>query len=365
VSELWPPSEDWEYHNGSGGFAKTAVFDDAMKQSYGEPHSLAEYEHMAQAMAYDGQRAMFEAYGRNKYTSTGVVQWMLNNAWPSMIWHLYDYYLDAGGGYYGARKACEPLHVQYSYDDRSVAVVNSTYTAVPGLHIKAAVYDVQLHPVYEHEAAMDAGADSSDRAFEIPEEFLSADGKLHFVRLTLSDGTGRTLSQNFYWVPAKLAEFDWEHGDYRYTPALREPDLTALKELPHAHVAVEVVKMDPDGRVTLRLRNDSSATGSGLAFQIALRALGEHDEPVVPAFWSDNYVSLLPGESRTLSVRSSSHGGARMSAIEVTGWNVSDQRISLKRGARPDQETAVLPFSRASASASQPLRSEAAGMLER
>jgi exo-1,4-beta-D-glucosaminidase len=365
ASDLWPPSGDWEYHNGSGGFAKTAVFDDAMKQSYGEPRSLAEYEHMAQAMAYDGERAMFEAYGRNKYTSTGVVQWMLNNAWPSMIWHLYDYYLDAGGGYYGARKACEPLHVQYSYDDHSVVVVNSTYTAVPGLHIRAAVYDVKLHPVYEHEAAMDAGADSSDRAFEIPEEFLTADGTLHFVRLTLSDGTGRVLSQNFYWVPAKLAEFDWEHGDYRYTPALREPDLTALKGLTHTHVAVEVVKTDPDGRVTLRLRNDSSGTESGLAFQIGLRALGEHDEPVVPAFWSDNYVSLLPGESRTLSVRSSSHGGARISAIQVTGWNVSDQRISLRRGARPDQETAVLPFSRASASASQPLRSDAAGMLER
>ena len=127
----------------------------------------------AQAMAYDGERAMFEAYGRNKYTSTGVVQWMLNNAWPSMIWHLYDYYLDAGGGYYGARKACEPLHVQYSYDDHSVVVVNSTYAAVPGLHVKAAVYDLQLRPVYEHETAVDANPDSSDRAFSIPAEMLS------------------------------------------------------------------------------------------------------------------------------------------------------------------------------------------------
>ena len=68
----------------------------------------------AQVMAYEGERAMFEAFGRNKYTSTGVIQWMLNNAWPSMIWHLYDYYLRPGGSYFGAKKACEPLHVQYS-----------------------------------------------------------------------------------------------------------------------------------------------------------------------------------------------------------------------------------------------------------
>jgi exo-1,4-beta-D-glucosaminidase len=208
---------------------------------------------------------------------------------------------------------------------------------------------------------MDAGPDSSDRAFDIPAESLTNDGSLHFVRLTLSDATGRVISQNFYWVPAQLAEFDWQHGDYRYTPALREPDLTALKELPHAHLDAESTKAEPDGHVTLRLRNDSST----LAFQIALRAIDEHDGPVVPAFWSDNYVSLLPGESRTLTFRSSAHGGARISAIEVTGWNVSDQRISLKRGARPAQETAALPFARASASASQPRRSEAAGMLDR
>ena len=82
-------------------------------------------------MAYDTERAMFESYSRNKYVSTGVIQWMLNNAWPSMIWHLYDYYLDTGGGYFGAKKACEPLHVQYSYDDQCVVVVNSTYHPSP------------------------------------------------------------------------------------------------------------------------------------------------------------------------------------------------------------------------------------------
>jgi exo-1,4-beta-D-glucosaminidase len=191
AAALWPRGEDWQYHDGSGGFANTAVFDAAMQQSYGEAHSLTEYEQAAQAMAYDGERAMFEAYARNKYASTGVVQWMLNNAWPSMIWHLYDYYLDAGGGYYGARKACEPLHVQYSYDDRSVVVVNSTYAGVPGLHVKAAVYDLKLRQVYEHETAVDAKADSSDRVFDIPEEILSNSGDLQFIRLSITDAAGR------------------------------------------------------------------------------------------------------------------------------------------------------------------------------
>ena len=107
--------------------------EDAMRRIYGAPSGIEDYELKAQAMAYDSERAMFEAYSRNKYESTGIIQWMLNNAWPSLIWHLYDYYLQPAGGYFGAKKACEPLHVQYSYDNRGVDVVNSRYEDVlPG-----------------------------------------------------------------------------------------------------------------------------------------------------------------------------------------------------------------------------------------
>ena len=98
----------------------------------------------SQLMTYEGERAMFEAFGRNKYTSTGVIQWMLNNAWPSTIWHLYDWYLRPGGGYFGTKIANERLHAQYSYDDQSIAVVNSYYRAFPGLKVTAKVYNLDL-----------------------------------------------------------------------------------------------------------------------------------------------------------------------------------------------------------------------------
>src|ERR1700676_3208359 len=83
----------------------------------------------SQAATYEGERAMFEAYGRNKYKSTGIIQWMLNNAWPGLIWHVYDYSLRPAGGYFGTKKALELVHVQFSYDDRSVAVVSGTQEA--------------------------------------------------------------------------------------------------------------------------------------------------------------------------------------------------------------------------------------------
>jgi exo-1,4-beta-D-glucosaminidase len=160
-------------------------------------------------MEYDSERAMFEAYSKNKYTSTGVIQWMLNNAWPSMIWHLYDYYLDAGAGYFGAKKACEPLHIQYSYDDLSVVVVNSTYESVAGLHASVHVHNLAWKELYSSEATLDAAADSAQRVFSIPESLYEGADRIFFIDLTLSDASGRILSRNFYWVPGTLTAFDW------------------------------------------------------------------------------------------------------------------------------------------------------------
>src|SRR5256884_9737413 len=93
-------------------------------------------------MPYDGERAMFEAYGRNKYTATGVIQWMLNNAWPSLIWHLYDFYLVPAGGYFGTKKTCEPVHVQYFYDGNSVYVINTTHEDLKGMKVSARIYNI-------------------------------------------------------------------------------------------------------------------------------------------------------------------------------------------------------------------------------
>jgi exo-1,4-beta-D-glucosaminidase len=221
---------------------------------------------------------------------------------------------------------------------------------------------LNLKPVFEQEVALDAEPDSSTRAFHIPEDALS--GGLHFVRLTLTDNQGQEVSNNFYTVPAKLAEFDWGHGDYRYTPALQEPDLTALKDLPHAHVVAELLRSADDGAVRIRLRNDSPA----LAFQIALEALDPTQARIDPVFWSDNYLSLMPGESRILTVKRSALGGPQIAAIALTGWNIDPERLIVTGNSdiqRRDQQTAALPFARASASASQPRLSDDTGILDR
>jgi exo-1,4-beta-D-glucosaminidase len=326
--QIWPAtSASWSLHNGGGGFKTLTVFDDAMKATYGTPDDLKDYIRVAQAMTYNGERAMFEAYSANKYTSTGVIQWMLNNAWPSNIWHLYDYYLDAGGGYYGTKKACEPLHVQYSYDDHSIVVVNSTYQASPPLEVSAKVYDLNLKELFSKQLKLAVDADTSRHAISIPEGTFSMSSKVYFVDLTLKNESGKTLSHNFYWAPSTLTTFDWSKTDYTHTPAIQHEDMTELMTLPKTRIEAHVSTTEDGKLLQVRLHNSPKA----LAFQVAVAARDGHGEDIAPVMWSDNYVELMPGETQVLTARLPSHMPDNATVV-VSGWNIPEQALRLSTG---------------------------------
>jgi exo-1,4-beta-D-glucosaminidase len=318
--EAWPPTADWSFHYGGGEFVNLKVFDSAMAAVYAKPNSADDYERMAQTMEYDSERAMFEAYNKNKYTSTGVIQWMLNNAWPSMIWHLYDYYLDTGGGYFGAKKACEPLHIQYSYDDRSIVVVNSTYADASNLRASVHVYDPAWNELYTEQAGVNADADSVQRVFTIPEKLYSDAERIFLIDLALTDSSGRVVSHNFYWVPGTLTTFDWENTDYTHTPPARHEDLTALTHLPPAQVNAHAeIENTAHGReLRVHLSNPSKA----LAFQLRAAVRTSSGELIAPVFWSDNWIELAPGESTALTARLP-EGDNSLPTVKIDGWNVA------------------------------------------
>jgi exo-1,4-beta-D-glucosaminidase len=324
-AEAWPPTANWSFHYGGGGFVNLNIFDEAMAAVYAKPRSAAEYERLAQTMEYDSERAMFEAYGKNKYNSTGVIQWMLNNAWPSMIWHLYDYYLDAGAGYFAAKKACEPLHIQYSYDDSSIMVVNSAYKSVFGVHASVHVHNLEWKELYNSEAVIDASPDSTQRVFIMPDNLYTGADKIFFIDLTLSDAAGKILSRNFYWIPGTLTTFDWTRTDYTHTPAARHEDLTALANLPAAKVAVHAeIAKTPHGR-ELRLQLDNSA--AALAFQLHAAVRTPSGGLIAPVFWSDNWIELVPGESRTLTALLPESADGNF-IVQIEGWNVAAETIT-------------------------------------
>jgi exo-1,4-beta-D-glucosaminidase len=326
AKDLWPINEVWDYHAGGGGFQNLDVFNAGMRATYGWPDSMEDYSRIAQTMAYDGERAMFEAYTRNKYTSTGVVQWMLNNAWPSMIWHLYDYYLQTGGGYFGTKLACEPLHVQYSYDDHSIYVVSSLPVARHALSVHAEVYDLELHRVFDRTQTVDIAADGSQRAMDIPASIFQPDNSVHFVRLELRDKAGTTISRNFYWVPSRLTQFDWAKTDYTHTPAKEFADMQVLKTLPKVRIRGALTIRGRELHV--RLENPSQA----LAFQVQVAAKVPDGHPIIPLLWSDDFIELMPGEHRELVAELPEDVAKTSPSVIVTAWNTEALTLQSKTG---------------------------------
>ena len=319
----WPINHVWSFHAGGGSFKDVAKFTAALEGRYGKATGIADYARKAQAMTYDGERAMFEGYARNKYKATGVVQWMLNNAWPSLIWHLYDYYLRPGGGYFGTRKACEPLHVQYSYDDRSVVVVNDTLRDEKALRVTATVLDFNLAQKFTREAAIDVGPDGVQRVFEIPA--LPELTPTYFVRLHVTDSGGRVVSRNFYWLSTKDDQLDWAKTEWFYTPTSRHADLTALAHLPATTVTVTTAFEQAAAESVVRATVEN--TGRALAFQVHLKLVDPASgKDIVPAFWEDNYFELLPGEKREVRVAYPRAGreapGARPTVV-ADAWNTA------------------------------------------
>jgi exo-1,4-beta-D-glucosaminidase len=152
---MWPVDDVWNYHAGGGEFKTIKVFSEALASRYGKSDNVEDFAMKSQLQTYEGVRAMYEAYSRNKYAATGVIQWMLNNAWPSMIWHLYDYYLRPGGGYFGAKHAMEALHPIYGYDDHSIWVVSSQYEDVKGLKLTTKIYNLDMAEKFSQQNEVD------------------------------------------------------------------------------------------------------------------------------------------------------------------------------------------------------------------
>ena len=316
---LWPIDDVWNYHAGGGEFKTIQVFSEALGNRYGKSDNVEDFAAKSQMQTYEGVRAMYEAYSRNKYDATGVIQWMLNNAWPSMIWHLYDYYLRPGGGYFGAKRAMEALHPIYGYDDHSIWVVSSQYQDAKGLKLVTKIYNLDASEKFSQENPVDAAADSTAKIFTLPD--VSGLSPTYFLALRLEDSAGRLVGSNFYWLSTKPETLDWAKTTWWMTPTDQYADYTALAQLPKVKLRVtERSERKGEDEIThVTVENPSK----NLAFFVRLKVdKGVKGEEILPVLWQDNYISLLPGEKRevTATYRASELGAAKPS-VEVKGWN--------------------------------------------
>ncbi|MGK5741031.1 discoidin domain-containing protein [Micromonospora sp. URMC 103] len=279
----WPPSVVWNHHDWSSiGNQHVDTYHAAIDARLGASGSLEEFASRAQFVNYESHRAMFEAWNANLWAdATALLLWMSHPAWHSTVWQTYDYDLDVNGAYFGARKGCEPLHVQADPGTWQVRAVNHTTVAVTGATVTARRYDLRGRALGAPQSGrVDVGPSSTAPAFALP----APDGAgLHLVRLELRDRGGRLLSENTYW---------------RYG---RAEEMRALNDLPRTTLSTTTTGVRTVGgrsTVTTTVRN----SGDVVAALVRLAVRDVHGARVLPSRYDDNYFWLLPGETREVSV---------------------------------------------------------------
>ncbi len=335
---LWQRPQERQYHASAAWspFARIATFDDALAKRYGAAKSLADYVAKSQVENYDDVRAQFEAFNAHMDAanpSTGVIYWMLNNAWPSLHWHLYDYFLNPAGAYFGAKKANEPVHIQYSYDTRAIMLVNHTLVDAHGLQALIRVrnldgtvrYSRRLHDI-------DLAGNSARQLATLPA--VAGLSRTYFIELELAAADRKPISRNVYWLSAQPDELDWRHSNWYLTPVTQYADLTALQSLPIAtrQVRATLRRQGADATVTVTLTTPASSRAVALFQHVSIRR-SAGGKPVLPILWSDNDVTLWPGESVTVTAQFAAQGtGAPV--VEVSGWNAPTQSVPVAMAGR-------------------------------
>ncbi|MDX2445287.1 MAG: hypothetical protein QNK30_15940 [Bacteroidales bacterium] len=310
--KIWPPyNETFSFHSVLQGIHYFDVVIKAMQKRYGEINDAKEFASTGMLLNYESSRGMFEAYGRNKYDALGITTWKYDAAWPAALtWQYVDWYLNVGGAYYGAKKACEPLHVQYAYDDESVYVINNYFEDFQNLVVEAKVLDLSMQQVFAETKTISVNENDKALAFQInvPEDI----SKTYFLSLKLKNEKDSIVSDNFYWL-STVKDIE---GSKEEVPIFHEgrtwhvfsaeqksyADFTALKNLPMVKVNMDYfMEIGEEENTAVVFLDNPSET---IAFGIQLSLVESLDgEEILPAYWDDNYFSLLPGESRTIKVR--------------------------------------------------------------
>lgn len=297
--DLWPIGPNWAYHctASSSHMNNTAFQEKVMAGVYGKATDLQDYMRKAHALDYDSERAMYEAFRGNVPRATGIVQWMLNSAWPSLYWQLYDWWGVPTAGYYGTKTACKPVQLVYNYADGCVWAVNET---LPESTLTASlkVYDVNSKLIREEQKEI------TSRAYAPVKVFGPIAGPC-FVSLELN---GAHEAHNFYAVPQKNGVYG--EGDWWGSETLEYPDLRFVSALPKATVTMST-ELAENG-VLVKLENTSDV----IANQLVLKAKDAEGQLVAGPLWSDNFFSLAPGESRTVRC------AQKELTLTLEGWNL-------------------------------------------
>jgi Exo-beta-D-glucosaminidase Ig-fold domain/Glycosyl hydrolases family 2/Concanavalin A-like lectin/glucanases superfamily/Glycosyl hydrolases family 2, sugar binding domain/Glycosyl hydrolases family 2, TIM barrel domain len=314
--DQWPIDDVWAYHDWhASGNGNTKPFMDEIQAEFGAPASLEDFDRKAQMLNYVDHRAIFEGMNAHLWApNSGRMLWMTQPAWPSTMWQILTSDYDTQASFYGTMKACEPQHIQLDLATYDVELINTTNAPLANVTTTADVFSLDNKSLLHQQAPQNIPADSTTNVFHLDLAPLLANG-VALVKLELKSASGETLSRNFYWLAAKSA-------DYR-----------ALNTLPAANVtatATFISRENGEARIAVQLKNNGAA--AALANKLTLVKAGDGTR-ILPAYLGDNYISLLPGESREIDIEYpvSAADGAKPE-LTLRGWNLASQKVSVTGG---------------------------------
>ena len=298
-ADQWPISDTWHYHDLLDGLTE---YVNAVDRLYGKAESLDDFCRKVQLINYDSYRAMFESWNSRLWgDASGVLLWMSHPAWPSVEWQTYSWDYETFGSYFGSRKACEPVHVQMNLDDHDVVVLNTTTSPLDDMKVTLTCYDLAGKKISAKTVKdIDVPANSRKDLFKAELEGINGN---FIVRLVLSDRKGKVVTVNDYMMRGEGTE-----------------DFKALNSVGKAQIKARKVSSQ-DGVLRYEITNTTGNIAFNLKFNLCDEKTGEI---ILPAYFSDGYFHLLPGEKRTLEVHSPSTG-----AIMVEGYNVDNTTLKL------------------------------------
>ena len=325
--DLWPINDVWDFHCGRNEFNTLNRYTEALDYRYGKSNSVEEYAKKAQLMNYELMRPMFEAFSANRYKATGVIQWMLNSAWPEMYWQLYDSYLMPNGAFYATKKAGEPLHALYNYNTNSVFLVNDFLKDEEDVIVKISIYNIDSELLFQKKIKTNIALNSSKEIYQIPE--IKNVSETYFLDLRI-EKAGEEIANNFYWLSTKNDILDYNAvvpSWYFHTPSKQYADFNALNSMPAAEVSAEFTRNQRGDEVEfiVELKNKTNK----ISFFIHPNIVDNQSRnTILPVIWSDNYISLLPGESRELkAVIKNNYLKNTEPVLNLKGYNLKETVI--------------------------------------
>jgi beta-mannosidase len=302
--DWWPLNDDWAEHDLCRGAQRGDQYPQMVADRFGPLTGLPDFVRKSQLVNYECYRAIFE--GRNSklfHNATGVLLWMSNPCQPSFVWQLYSYDLEPNGAEFGTEKACEPIHIQMNPNDGRIQVINNTPQPLAGVTANISIYDLKGKKIHTVGMPLTATPSAATDAMIAPAPDAQS-GPVEFVKLELTDAKGKVLSENFYWRTT--------NGSV---------DFSALDTLPKAGLTASAERLAA-GRTTkiaVTLRNPTQIVALMAHLQLRTSSTGDR---VLPVFYSDNYVSLLPGESKRITIECATEDlKGQAPSLVLDGWN--------------------------------------------